>query len=201
LGSACDLRAGSRQCSAFKEGLDSRMINPQDAENSHGARATAELALHLADAAATERLGAAIGLAAIENAAAKAGLIFLEGNLGAGKTTLTRGLLHALGHVGTVRSPTYTLVETYPLSDVPVARVAHFDLYRLCSPEELEDMGFRDYLDDSLVLIEWPEKGAGALPVPDLNLRFAITHEARDVLLSGRADWIAKIRAAWEQDA
>jgi tRNA threonylcarbamoyladenosine biosynthesis protein TsaE len=177
------------------------MINPQDAENSHGARATAELALHLADAAATERLGAAIGLAAIENAAAKAGLIFLEGNLGAGKTTLTRGLLHALGHVGTVRSPTYTLVETYPLSDVPVARVAHFDLYRLCSPEELEDMGFRDYLDDSLVLIEWPEKGAGALPVPDLNLRFAITHEARDVLLSGRADWIAKIRAAWEQDA
>jgi tRNA threonylcarbamoyladenosine biosynthesis protein TsaE len=172
------------------------MINPQDAENSHGARATVELTLHLADEAATERLGAAIG-----QAATGAGLVFLQGNLGAGKTTLTRGLLHALGHVGTVRSPTYTLVETYPLSDARVDRVAHFDLYRLCSPEELEDMGFRDYLDDSLVLIEWPEKAVGALPVPDLNVCFAMTTDARDVVLSGRTDWVTKIHSVWEGGA
>jgi tRNA threonylcarbamoyladenosine biosynthesis protein TsaE len=170
------------------------MINPQDAENSKETAVTAELALHLADAVATERLGAVIG-----HAATGAGLVFLQGNLGAGKTTLTRGLLHALGHVGTVRSPTYTLVETYPLSHAAVERVAHFDLYRLCSPEELEDMGFRDYLDDSLVLIEWPEKGTGALPAPDLSLRFSITNDARDVVLSGQVDWIASIRALWER--
>jgi tRNA threonylcarbamoyladenosine biosynthesis protein TsaE len=172
------------------------MMSPQDAENSKLDRFIAEYALHLEDAEATERLGAVIG-----RSAASPSVIFLEGNLGAGKTTLTRGLLHALGYVGTVRSPTYTLVETYPLSDGAVARIAHFDLYRLCSPEELEDMGFRDYLDDSLVLIEWPEKGVGALPVPDLNVRFSIATEARDVLLSGQADWVAKIRAAWESGA
>ena len=175
---------------------DSRMMNPQDAENAHHDLAAAEIALHLADTAETERLGAAIGAARTG-----AGLIFLDGNLGAGKTTLTRGLLHALGHVGTVRSPTYTLVETYPLHEAAVARVAHFDLYRLCSPEELEDMGFRDYLDDTLVLIEWPEKGAGALPVPDLHVHFSIAKETRDVVLRGDAAWIKRIHAAWEQGA
>jgi tRNA threonylcarbamoyladenosine biosynthesis protein TsaE len=172
------------------------MMNPQDAENSNHGGTQTEFAAHLADAAATERLGAAIG-----QATAGAGLIFLEGNLGAGKTTLTRGLLHALSHVGTVRSPTYTLVETYPLTNAAIARVAHFDLYRLCSAEELEDMGFRDYLDNSLVLIEWPEKGAGALPIPDLWVQFAITNHARDVVLQGRADWIERIRSAWTQTA
>ncbi len=172
------------------------MTAPPDADFSTAPDATREVALHLVDAAATARLGALIGQSAPRSA-----LVFLEGNLGAGKTTLTRGLLHALGHVGTVRSPTYTLVETYSLSAVQsaVQRVAHFDLYRLCSAEELEDLGFRDYLEDALVLIEWPEKGTGVLPVPNLRVQFQISHAAREVTLQGDPDWIARIRSLWAQ--
>ncbi|MGF1643592.1 MAG: tRNA (adenosine(37)-N6)-threonylcarbamoyltransferase complex ATPase subunit type 1 TsaE [Thiotrichales bacterium] len=100
-------------------------------------------------------------------------LITLSGDLGAGKTTLVRALLHALGHHGRVKSPTFTLVEPYEIAGRPIY---HFDLYRLASPEELEYLGFVDYQEPgALSLIEWPERAAGWLDQPDLHfiLRYA----------------------------
>lgn len=108
-------------------------------------------------------------------------VIYLEGNLGAGKTTLTRGLLHGLGHRGSVRSPTYTLIEPYELGR---RSVAHLDLYRLADPEELEYLGLRDLLEDAcLMLVEWPEKGVGMLPPADLKLILEFAEEGRNLTL------------------
>ena len=104
-------------------------------------------------------------------------LVFLNGELGAGKTTLTRGVLRASGHKSAVKSPTYTLVEEY---DTARGKVFHFDLYRLKDPEELEWMGIRDYLEQqSLCFIEWPELGKGLLPVPDIVISLKTEGDGR----------------------
>lgn len=128
----------------------------------------------LANAAATEAFGARLA------ACCEGGLlVFLHGDLGAGKTTLVRGLLRTLGHGSAVKSPTYTLIESYQL---PALQVHHLDLYRLADAEELEWLGLRDLLDgDSVCLIEWPERGAGALPAADLELTLSYQGTGRRV--------------------
>lgn len=124
----------------------------------------------LASAEETTALGAAIaGLCA----ARPGGVIYLEGPLGAGKTTLARGLLRALGVRGTIRSPTYTLLEPY---EAEGRALVHLDLYRLDGPRELEPLGLRDYPPErTWWLVEWPERGGDRLPPPDL--RVVLAHE------------------------
>jgi tRNA threonylcarbamoyladenosine biosynthesis protein TsaE len=96
-------------------------------------------------------------------------VIFVEGDLGAGKTTLVRALIRALGHAGAVKSPTYSLVEVYVISSL---YLYHFDFYRFESPEEFLDAGFDEYFSDtSVCLVEWPERAQGCVPPPDLRLR------------------------------
>jgi tRNA threonylcarbamoyladenosine biosynthesis protein TsaE len=119
-----------------------------------------------------------------ENAAIDGGLIFLEGDLGAGKTTFSRGLMRGYDHQGPVKSPTYTLVETYDITTdaAQPLTVCHFDLYRLGDPEELEFMGIRDYLEGAhLCLMEWADKGLGLLPAADLVLSIADIPDGRQL--------------------
>jgi tRNA threonylcarbamoyladenosine biosynthesis protein TsaE len=106
-------------------------------------------------------------------------IIYLEGFLGAGKTTLTRGFLQALGHKGAVKSPTYTLVEVYPYNPY---EILHFDFYRIQDPDELEYMGIRDYFhENSIALIEWPELAVGKIPTPDIICQIEIIGLKREI--------------------
>ena len=107
-------------------------------------------------------------------------IIYLQGDLGSGKTTFARGFIHKLGHSGKVKSPTFTLVETY---DLEKARLYHFDLYRLKDPLELEYIGIRDLNGESdvMCLIEWPERGGSALPEADLVIRLEYQGDLRAV--------------------
>lgn len=137
-----------------------------------------ELSLFLHDEAETVAMGQKLG-----TVMAAGGVIFLTGTLGAGKTTLTRGVLKSFGHTGAVKSPTYTLVEPYDFNVDQQASgqvVYHFDLYRLADPEELEYMGIREYFDGrALCIVEWPDKGEGFLPVADITLSLSPKNEGR----------------------
>jgi tRNA threonylcarbamoyladenosine biosynthesis protein TsaE len=110
-------------------------------------------------------------------------VIYLEGDLGTGKTTLVRGVLRGLGHRGPVRSPTYTLLEPYELADV---RLYHLDLYRVVGPEELEYLGLRDLLGaETLLFVEWPQRGGGLLPPADVAIRIDYEPTGRSLELRG----------------
>ena len=130
--------------------------------------------LKLADAAATDALGRRLAPGMIT------GVVYLHGELGAGKTALARAILRGRGYTGTVRSPTYTLVEPYEIGD---SMVYHLDLYRLSDPEELEWLGLRDMLAgvQTLLLVEWPERGQGVLPPADLRITLQHRETGRTV--------------------
>jgi len=124
---------------------------------------------YLADENATMAFGSRLADALAQRDPAQGALIFLHGDLGVGKTTLSRALIRGLGHRGPVKSPTYTLVEPYDFFDFPLY---HFDLYRLSDPEEVEFLGVEDYFRaPAICIIEWAEKGQGCLPAPDLEIR------------------------------
>jgi len=137
--------------------------------------------LHVAGEEAMVRLGRIVA------SILKAGsALYLCGDLGAGKTTLARGLARGLGHEGAVKSPTYTLVEPYLDLTTPLY---HFDLYRLGDPEELEYLGVRDYFDGTAIaLVEWPERGGGFLPNPDLEISIAPEGDGRRVRFRSCSD-------------
>jgi tRNA threonylcarbamoyladenosine biosynthesis protein TsaE len=144
----------------------------------------------LADAGTTEAAGAALARAT----AARPGLVvYLRGELGAGKTTLARGWLKALGATGAIRSPTYTLVEPYELAG---RSTLHLDLYRLQDPAELEQLGLLDTPPDrSLWLVEWPERGGERLPAAALDLSLRASGAGRELLLAAAPEVEAELNA------
>ena len=138
------------------------------------------LARHLPAEADTLAFGAALGQTLVPGL-----VIFLIGELGAGKTTFARGILRGLDYPGKVKSPTYTLVELYKLSRL---YLYHFDFYRLDDPHGWIDAGLREHFtSDAVCLVEWPEKAAGTLPEADLEVRLTLADDARDVELVARS--------------
>jgi len=158
-----------------------------------------DVELGLPDAAATEILGAALARA-FPGAQQASAALYLEGDLGAGKTTCVRALLRSCGVIGLIRSPTYTLVETYRLDgSTPPLTCVHVDLYRLEGAGQVEELGLRDFLTAGhLLLIEWPQKGAGSLPPPDLEISLEFAAGGRRARLhagtrQGEA-WLGNLR-------
>lgn len=161
------------------------------------------LRLHLKDEFATEALGEALARATGASTVAcaespthpgqrpaagphRGGVIHLQGSLGAGKTALCRAFLRASGVTGRIKSPSYALLETYKVSNL---YLYHLDFYRFSDPREWLDAGFRDLMrDDSLVLIEWPEKAEGLLPVPDMLIALEYSDAARDASIAAFTD-------------
>lgn len=144
--------------------------------------------LHLPDADATGALGRALAGSLPARA-----VVYLDGDLGAGKTTLARALLQALGVRGAVRSPTYTLIERYPIE---AGEAAHLDLYRIADPEELLYLGLDDLAASArLWLVEWAERGRGALPAADLRLGLSVAGHGREANLEATSEigqrWLA----------
>jgi tRNA threonylcarbamoyl adenosine modification protein YjeE len=156
------------------------------------------LTLPLADPQATDALGGALAAAL----PAACGLrLDLRGDLGAGKSSLARALLRALGVQGTIRSPTYTLVERYPLA---AGEAVHLDLYRIAEPGELEFLGIDDLGEARLMLVEWPERAGDALPAADLEIRLAVAGDGREAVLRATsergAEWLAALDLAARPD-
>ena len=140
---------------------------------------------HLSDEAGTLALGAALARVL------QAGLIIhLHGELGAGKTSLTRALLHAAGYAGRVKSPTYTLMEPYTIAlHGQAVEVMHFDLYRMVSPEEFIEAGFREHFGSSAIcIVEWPEQAGSLLPTPDLDIFLTVEGHGRKVELKANSE-------------
>lgn len=153
----------------------------------------ASLSYDLPDSAATEALGAA--LARAFPGAGSGAILYLRGELGSGKTTCARRLLHTLGVTATIRSPTYTLVDTY---SVATLTCVHVDLYRVQSAIEVEELGLRDMTGPGyLMLVEWPEKGGLAVPAADLNLQLVYKGDARSAALGAVTqtgkEWLVKL--------
>jgi tRNA threonylcarbamoyladenosine biosynthesis protein TsaE len=149
------------------------------------------LDLNLPDAGATAALGAALSAGA-----AQGRTIYLRGELGAGKTTLVRGLLRGLGHAGRVKSPTYTLVEPYTLSSL---HFYHFDFYRFKDRSEWLNSGFRDYFNpQAFCVVEWPEKAGDLLAPADVEVRLQIAGERREASVEAQSDagrsWLSALR-------
>jgi len=145
-----------------------------------------QLEYFLPDEAATIAIGSGLAEVLKSSTVQQSLVVYLNGDLGAGKTTLTRGFVRGMGHVGNVKSPTYTLVEPYELANW---RIFHFDLYRLADAEELEYMGIRDYFNnDCCCFIEWPEKGTGLLAKADLIINIVYQDEQRIIDLQAESE-------------
>ena len=156
-----------------------------------------QLQYFLPDEAATVAIGSGLADVVKKATIQQALVVYLNGDLGAGKTTLTRGFVRGMGHIGNVKSPTYTLVEPYELAKW---RIFHFDLYRLADAEELEYMGIRDYYNhDCCCFIEWPEKGVGLLAKADLIIDMAYQDEQRIITLQAESLYGEQIITALAQ--
>jgi tRNA threonylcarbamoyladenosine biosynthesis protein TsaE len=155
--------------------------------------------INLADSAATEALGRALAQSmpkADAGTATRGGVVYLRGELGAGKTTCVRALLQTLGVTGLVRSPTYTLVETYVLAGLTCI---HVDLYRLQTLSEIDELDLRNAVGPgALLLVEWPEKGGSVLPPADLEVALNYAGEARQATLTAATALGARWLATWD---
>lgn len=130
-----------------------------------------------------------LGASLVKNLRAPA-IVYLRGELGTGKTTLVRGALRALGHHGLVKSPTFTIVESYSLAQLDIH---HFDLYRISDPEELDFIGIREYFSDSSIcFFEWPDQGGSVIPAPTIEIQISHAGDQRKVKIATHVDKLNK---------